>query len=99
SLQEVLTMVLRHEAEVGLIILPQHTKSLMLHMLKDNELSYQCLSVEPPIVITRKGHPLMEGGHKTVTLEMLQNYPLVMYRDSNTDYLNEVDELGLKTSQ
>ena len=99
SLQEVLTMVLRHEAEVGLIILPHHTKSLMLHMLKDNELSYQCLSVEPPIVITRKGHPLMEGGHKTVTLEMLQNYPLVMYRDSNTDYLNEVDELGLKTRQ
>lgn len=99
SLQEVLTMVRQHEAEVGLIILPHHARTMMLHMLKDNALSYQCLSVEAPVVITRKGHPLISSGHKTVSLEILQAYPLVMYRDSHIDYLNEVDELGLNTRQ
>ena len=30
---------------------------------------------------------------------MLQQYPLVMYRDTNIEYLNEVDELGLNARQ
>ena len=34
-----------------------------------------------------------------MTLEMLQAYPLVMYRDSQIEYLNEVDELGLNAKQ
>ena len=99
SLPDVLTMVRQHEAEVGLIILPHHARKMMLHMLKENSLAYHCISVEAPVAIMRKGHPLLSHGLKTVTLEMLQTYPLVMYRDSNIDYLNEVDELGLKTRQ
>lgn len=99
SLQEVLTMVRQHEAEVGVIILPHQTRKMMLHMLKENALTYHSLSTEAPAVILRKGHPLPAAGHTTVTLEMLQAYPLVMYRDSHIDYLYEVDELGLNARQ
>ena len=41
SLQEVLTMVRQHEADVGVIILPHHARSMMLHMLKENALTYR----------------------------------------------------------
>ena len=99
SLQEVLTMVRQHEADLGVIIMPHHTRKMMQHMLKGNSIVYHSLSAESPAVIVRKDHPLLASGHKTVTTEMLQQYPLVMYRDTNIEYLNEVDELGLNARQ
>ena len=99
SLQEVLMMVRRREAEIGLIVLPRQIRKMLLFSFQQSGLVYRCLSKEEPAVIVRRDHPLCASGAPTVTTEMLRQYPLVMYQEINYDYMTAARDMGIRAER
>lgn len=99
SMFEVINMVHSREAELGIIVLPSYDQKLILYMLKQNDIRYECLTRVVPSVMVREGHPLAQNGKTAIDPADLRGYPIIKYPDESYTAFSDWNALGFSNSK
>lgn len=97
SLLDIIENVTSHRAELGILLLSQSQKKITLNLMRSRGILYNSiLPCSASITIGRK-NPLYYSNTSELTLEMLRDYPLVMYRDMDFNFSSELSKLDIYT--
>ena len=95
--QEIMDMVRNQEAEIGLLVLPDDRRKMILYSFKQSNLTYHPLTQEDVAVIVREGHPLCSNGNTNILASSLKEYPVAVYRDVNYSLTTAWNTLGIES--
>jgi len=87
---EVLGNVITHRSEIGLLVLLNDTKKATINLIKSRGLLYHPLLVCPLSITVGKHNPLYHSGLSELTLDMLEAYPMVVFRDTHFNFPSEL---------
>ena len=92
SFDQCLDRVSYRNASVAIVIVPKTNHLYCTEEMNRRGLSYGWMKKMPYYIKMRKGHPLEEIYKKTrvLTPEMLQDYPMIDYRCTPDDYLQQL---------
>ena len=93
SLLEVINNVSTLHTEIGLIVVLKATKKTTVNLIESRGLVYKTLLSCPPSVNVGKKNPLYDSNLTSVTLDMLKDYPMVVFRDSFFNLPSEIYQL------
>lgn len=97
SFLDIVNNVCSHRAEIGVLLLSQSQKKITLQLLKSRGLSYHPILACPASVTVGKNNPLYSYNKSEVTLDMLDDYPIVMYIDTNFNFSSELEGIEIYT--
>lgn len=97
SFLDIVNNVCSHRAEIGVLILSQRQKKITLQLLKSRGLLYHPILSCPASITVGKNNPLYTYNKSYVTLDMLNDYPLVMYLDTNFNFSSELEGIDIYT--
>ncbi|WP_019227396.1 LysR family transcriptional regulator [Sedimentibacter sp. B4] len=95
SFIDIVNNVSSHRAEIGILLLSQNHKKITLHLLKSRGLSYHPILACPASVTVGKNSPLYSFSGSGITLDMLKDYPIVMYTDTNFNFSSELEDIEI----
>lgn len=94
-LLDIIESVHTQRSEVGLFILSQSQKRMLLRMLKLKNLEYTTIAEERAAAILGPHNPLYDKKLAGVTMDMLRPFPYVAYFDDNYNLSFEQSGLGI----
>lgn len=92
---DIIESVRTQRSEIGLFILSQNQKKMLLRMLKLKNLEYTTITEEHAAAIIGPKNPLYSRKLGGVSIDMLKDYPYVVYFDDNYNFNFEWSALGL----
>ena len=93
---QVVSMVENRTCDIGLIGMFSHYHKITIKQLETKGIQYFRLCSSPVTVLVGKGNPLYYSDVKEVTLEMMRDYPLVIFDEVELGpYTSILDTLGL----
>lgn len=95
SFLEIVNNVCSHRAEIGVLIMSQSQKKITQQLLKSRGLSYHPILACPASVTVGKNNPLYSLDRPGVTLDMLDEFPIVMYQDTNFNFSSELEDMKI----
>lgn len=93
SFLDILSNVNTHHAEIGLVLISRKLRKVMINLITSRGLLYHPILVCPAAITVGEQNPLYHSKQSTVTLDMLSNFPLAVYRDINFNFPSEYSEI------
>lgn len=92
SFDQCLDRVSYRNASVAIVIVPKTNRLYCMEEINKRGLGYKWMKRFPYYIKMRKGHPLEAVYNEThvLTPEMLENYPMIDYRCTPDDYLQQL---------
>lgn len=86
---EIIQDVSQLKSEIGILYLSNHNKSILMKIIKQNDLKFELLFVAKPHVFISSKHPLSQK--EVITLKDLESYPYLSFEQGeyNSFYFSE----------
>lgn len=97
GMEEVISDVSEHRADVGVIFLSTMTEKIIRHMLEVRDLTFHEVAAVPPCVFLRRDHPLTRLDR--ITVEDLEEYPYLCFEQAQGVAVDFAEEFQLFTSR
>ncbi|MDL2294629.1 LysR family transcriptional regulator [Ruminococcaceae bacterium OttesenSCG-928-D13] len=95
SFLDILNNVSAHRAEIGILLVSSAQKKATINLMRSRGLLYHPILACPASVTVGRKNPWYHSAQNGVTLDKLQDYALVMYRDMNFNFTSELSKLDM----
>lgn len=98
SFLDIINNVISHRVELGVLLIPQNQRKTTLTLMKSRGLLYHPILPCAASITVGKKNPLYDSECSEVTLDMLKDYPIAMYRDIGFNFSSEMINIALCAS-